>query len=139
MIVVTHYQRLLNYIVPDFVHVLAEGRIVKSGGKELALELEEALVPAAPALLPAQIASGVQISKLSEAPRELVEPYLARYASYQTNAFVALNTANFEDGLFIHIAKGAVIEEPIELGLRVLRQRPSHRLPPAHSSRSGTR
>ncbi len=40
MIVVTHYQRLLNYIVPDFVHVLAGGRIVKSGGKELALELE---------------------------------------------------------------------------------------------------
>jgi Fe-S cluster assembly ATP-binding protein len=40
-IVVTHYQRLLNYIVPDFVHVLAGGRIVKSGGKELALELEE--------------------------------------------------------------------------------------------------
>jgi Fe-S cluster assembly ATP-binding protein len=41
MIVVTHYQRLLNYIVPDFVHVLLNGRIVKSGGKELALELEE--------------------------------------------------------------------------------------------------
>ncbi|MDQ3242890.1 MAG: Fe-S cluster assembly ATPase SufC [Gemmatimonadota bacterium] len=41
MIVVTHYQRLLNYIIPDFVHVLANGRIVKSGGKELALELEE--------------------------------------------------------------------------------------------------
>ncbi len=41
IIVVTHYQRLLNYIVPDFVHVLSEGRIVKSGGKELALELEE--------------------------------------------------------------------------------------------------
>jgi Fe-S cluster assembly ATP-binding protein len=41
MIVVTHYQRLLNYIVPDFVHVLSEGKIVKSGGKELALELEE--------------------------------------------------------------------------------------------------
>ena len=41
MIVVTHYQRLLDYIVPDFVHVLYEGRIVKSGGKELALELEE--------------------------------------------------------------------------------------------------
>jgi Fe-S cluster assembly ATP-binding protein len=40
-IVVTHYQRLLNYIVPDFVHVLVGGRIVKSGGKELALELEE--------------------------------------------------------------------------------------------------
>ena len=40
MIVVTHYQRLLNYIVPDYVHVLAEGRIVKSGGKELATELE---------------------------------------------------------------------------------------------------
>jgi Fe-S cluster assembly ATP-binding protein len=40
IIVVTHYQRLLNFIVPDFVHVLVEGRIVKSGGKELALELE---------------------------------------------------------------------------------------------------
>jgi len=40
MIVVTHYQRLLDYIVPDFVHVLVDGRIVKSGGKELALELE---------------------------------------------------------------------------------------------------
>jgi Fe-S cluster assembly ATP-binding protein len=39
-IVVTHYQRLLNYIVPDYVHVLSNGRIVKSGGKELALELE---------------------------------------------------------------------------------------------------
>jgi Fe-S cluster assembly ATP-binding protein len=41
MVVVTHYQRLLNYIVPDFVHVLVEGRIVRSGGKEMALELEE--------------------------------------------------------------------------------------------------
>jgi len=40
IIVVTHYQRLLNYIVPDFVHVLSAGRIVRSGGKELALELE---------------------------------------------------------------------------------------------------
>lgn len=41
VIIVTHYQRLLNYIIPDFVHVLVDGRIVKSGGKELALELEE--------------------------------------------------------------------------------------------------
>ena len=41
IIVVTHYQRLLNYIVPDFVHVLSNGRIVKSGGKELAIELEQ--------------------------------------------------------------------------------------------------
>lgn len=40
-IVVTHYQRLLNYIVPDYVHVMARGQIIKSGGKELALELEE--------------------------------------------------------------------------------------------------
>src|SRR5512139_765795 len=40
MIVITHYQRLLNFIVPDVVHVLARGRVVKSGGKELALELE---------------------------------------------------------------------------------------------------
>jgi Fe-S cluster assembly ATP-binding protein len=41
MIVVTHYQRLLNYVVPDYVHVLADGRIVKSGDKNLALELEQ--------------------------------------------------------------------------------------------------
>ena len=39
-LVITHYQRLLDYIVPDFVHVLVDGRIVKSGGKELALTLE---------------------------------------------------------------------------------------------------
>ena len=42
IIMITHYQRLLDYIVPDFVHVLAQGRIAKSGGKELALELEKA-------------------------------------------------------------------------------------------------
>jgi len=41
ILLITHYQRLLNYVVPDFVHVLVDGRIVKSGGKELALELEE--------------------------------------------------------------------------------------------------
>lgn len=41
VVVITHYQRLLEYIVPDYVHVLFNGRIVKSGGKELALELEE--------------------------------------------------------------------------------------------------
>jgi Fe-S cluster assembly ATP-binding protein len=40
-LVITHYQRLLKYIEPDFVHVLIDGQIVKSGGKELALELEE--------------------------------------------------------------------------------------------------
>ena len=40
-LVITHYQRLLNYIVPDFVHVLVDGRIVRTGDKELALELEE--------------------------------------------------------------------------------------------------
>lgn len=40
-IVITHYQRLLDYIVPDFVHVLADGKIVKTGDKSLALELEE--------------------------------------------------------------------------------------------------
>ena len=40
-LVITHYQRLLDYIVPDFVHVLHDGKIVKSGTKELALELEE--------------------------------------------------------------------------------------------------
>ena len=41
IVVITHYQRLLNYVIPDYVHVLLDGRIVKSGGKELALELEE--------------------------------------------------------------------------------------------------
>jgi len=41
VLVITHYQRLLRYLVPDFVHVLANGRIVKSGGKELAEELEQ--------------------------------------------------------------------------------------------------
>ena len=40
-LVITHYQRLLNYIVPDYVHVLVDGRIVKSGDKSLALELED--------------------------------------------------------------------------------------------------
>jgi Fe-S cluster assembly ATP-binding protein len=40
-VVITHYQRLLNHIVPDVVHVLSQGRIVRSGGPELALELEE--------------------------------------------------------------------------------------------------
>jgi Fe-S cluster assembly protein SufD len=54
----------------------------------------------------------VRIARLSQSP---VEQYLARYADYHNNAFVALNTANFEDGLFIHIPKGAVIEEPIEV------------------------
>ena len=40
VVVITHYQRLLNYIVPDFVHVMSRGRVVKSGDKQLALELE---------------------------------------------------------------------------------------------------
>jgi Fe-S cluster assembly ATP-binding protein len=40
IVVITHYQRLLNYIIPDVVHVMSKGRVVKSGGKELALELE---------------------------------------------------------------------------------------------------
>jgi Fe-S cluster assembly ATP-binding protein len=40
-LIITHYQRLLEYIIPDYVHVLFEGKIVKSGGKELAVELEE--------------------------------------------------------------------------------------------------
>ena len=68
MVVVTHYQRLLHYIVPDFVHVLSKGRIVKSGGKELALELEEKgygwldAEPARPA-----VASGVPLRETSTA------------------------------------------------------------------------
>jgi Fe-S cluster assembly ATP-binding protein len=57
MVVVTHYQRLLEYIVPDFVHVLVDGRIVRSGGKEMALELEEkgyAWLEKEPAAVPAR-------------------------------------------------------------------------------------
>jgi Fe-S cluster assembly ATP-binding protein len=41
ILLITHYQRMLNYVTPDFVHVLVDGRVVRSGGKELALELEE--------------------------------------------------------------------------------------------------
>ena len=41
ILLITHYQRLLNYIKPDFVHVMVEGRLVRSGGAEIALELEE--------------------------------------------------------------------------------------------------
>ena len=41
ILLITHYQRMLNYIIPDYVHVMFDGRIVRSGGKELALELEE--------------------------------------------------------------------------------------------------
>jgi Fe-S cluster assembly protein SufD len=59
--------------------------------------------------------TGVEVSKLTEAPPDLLEAHLARYASFKNNAFVALNTANFQDGLFIRIAQGAVIEEPIHL------------------------
>jgi Fe-S cluster assembly ATP-binding protein len=64
MIVVTHYQRLLEYVVPDFVHVLVDGRIATSGGKEMALELEERgyawlekePAPSAAALIPPAVA-----------------------------------------------------------------------------------
>ncbi len=56
-LVITHYQRLLNYIVPDHVHVLVDGRIVRSGGKELALELEEKGYSWLEGLTPEQIAA----------------------------------------------------------------------------------
>jgi Fe-S cluster assembly protein SufD len=74
----------------------------------------QASVPAGAGLLPAQI-KGVEICRLSEAPRELIEAHLARYASSQANPFVALNTANFQDGILVRIPKGAVIEDPIHL------------------------
>ncbi|HEY2291314.1 MAG TPA: Fe-S cluster assembly ATPase SufC [Thermoanaerobaculia bacterium] len=56
-LVITHYQRLLNYIVPDYVHVLVDGRIVRSGGKELALELEEKGYSWLEGMTPEQIAA----------------------------------------------------------------------------------
>jgi Fe-S cluster assembly protein SufD len=77
-------------------------------------------VPGAPVYnRPAKnLPAGVRICSLAEAlltEPDLVESHLARHASYQNNAFVALNTANFADGMFVSIAKGAVIEEPIQL------------------------
>ncbi|NIR43982.1 MAG: Fe-S cluster assembly ATPase SufC, partial [Gemmatimonadetes bacterium] len=57
-LVITHYQRLLNYIVPDYVHVLVDGRIVRSGGKELALHLEEYGYAWAGERDPAELATG---------------------------------------------------------------------------------
>jgi len=68
--------------------------------------------PTAAPLSAQPVRAGFTIAKLSQSP---VEPYLARYANFRDNAFVALNTANFEDGLFIHIAKGVIVEEPIEI------------------------
>ncbi|HSU83185.1 MAG TPA: Fe-S cluster assembly ATPase SufC, partial [Thermoanaerobaculia bacterium] len=56
-LVITHYQRLLNYIVPDYVHVLVDGRFVRSGGKELALELEEKGYSWLEGMTPEQIAA----------------------------------------------------------------------------------
>jgi Fe-S cluster assembly ATP-binding protein len=54
-LVITHYQRLLDYITPDFVHVLVDGKIVRSGGPELALELEDTGYGAAEASVPAAL------------------------------------------------------------------------------------
>ena len=204
MIVVTHYQRLLNEIVPDYVHVLAEGRIVKSGGKELALELEAegyadlgsttrgggrqsmtacrgtdrrlagalhqstacarvaAAAPrarpsraslnwaspprrtksgASPTSRPSRARSstrGVSCSKFAKGRSNWSSPMatwfrpesLPRARSrgrrsddaasrqarrFDENAFVALNTAMLADGAFVRVARGAVIEEPIEI------------------------
>jgi Fe-S cluster assembly ATP-binding protein len=54
-LVITHYQRLLDYITPDFVHVLVDGKIVRSGGAELALELEDTGYGSAEASVPAAL------------------------------------------------------------------------------------
>jgi len=64
MLVITHYQRLLDYIVPDHVHVLANGLIVRSGGKDLALELEKHGY----AGIESQAATGSALSSLGSAP-----------------------------------------------------------------------
>ena len=68
VLLITHYQRLLNYITPDFVHVLAQGRIVKSGGKELALQLEEE------GYGPILREAGLEIAVSDDALRVPVEP-----------------------------------------------------------------
>jgi Fe-S cluster assembly ATP-binding protein len=68
VLLITHYQRLLNYITPDFVHVLAQGRIVKSGGKELALQLEDE------GYGPILRAAGLETTVSDDALRVPVEP-----------------------------------------------------------------
>ena len=79
MVLVTHYQRLLNYIVPDFVHVLVDGRIVRSGGKELALELEDTGLRVAAAGAPAPGAMSALAGGSVSAAAEGTEPYRAEF------------------------------------------------------------
>ena len=90
MIVVTHYQRLLNYIVPDFVHVLSEGRIVKSGGKELALELEESGY-AGFGIFDEEEAVGKGMTAVSEQ----IGNWLEAFAKQDASPFQALREAGF--------------------------------------------
>jgi Fe-S cluster assembly ATP-binding protein len=72
VLLITHYQRLLDYIIPDVVHVLAEGRIVKRGGRELAIELEKHGY--APILREAGLAPDVaDAADAAQAPEEAVE------------------------------------------------------------------
>ena len=85
-IVVTHYQRLLNYIVPDFVHVLANGRIVKSGGKELALELEDKGYDWVTSGAPAASAGRGERVTASDDRRQPVESYVEAFDALTSDA-----------------------------------------------------
>jgi Fe-S cluster assembly ATP-binding protein len=71
VLLITHYQRLLNYITPDTVHVLAAGRIITSGGKDLALRLEDE------GYGPILAAAGLDVTIGDEAPETAVEPAVA--------------------------------------------------------------
>ena len=86
IIVVTHYQRLLDYIVPDFVHVLSDGRIVKSGGKELALELEKKGYGWIDAR------SGRSVTTMTQVAEKL-QPWLARSSAGRRAAALAAGPA----------------------------------------------
>src|SRR2546426_364114 len=109
VLVITHYQRLLTYLVPDFVHVLAGGRIVKSGGKELAFEL--VFVNGRFVERSGDGASGLRVARLAEESNE----QLAKYADYQNHPFTALNTSLANDGALVIADAGAAIEGFVHL------------------------
>ena len=102
MIVVTHYQRLLNYIVPDFLHVLVEGRIARSGGKELALELEEKgyawleKEPPASAARPGLVMEAVAEDRARPALRSLGEAYREKRAPGDPGWLAEIRRVGFE-------------------------------------------
>src|SRR5438128_2739570 len=111
---VTHYQRLLNYIVPDYVHVLVDGRIVKSGAACQLVFLNGRFAPELSDL--GSLPQGVRAGSLAEALTqngEFLEAHLGRYLNIDRDAFCALNTAFIEDGAYVYLPRRTVLEAPI--------------------------